>query len=48
VPATVTVTAGPSKATFPVWTSRTKKTRTVTISASYDGRSFSAKLTVTR
>src|SRR5215208_730974 len=48
VPATVTVPAGAWTAPFSVATTRVKKTRAVTIEASYNGGSVSAELTVTR
>jgi uncharacterized repeat protein (TIGR03803 family) len=48
VPATVTVPAGAWTASFSVSTTRVKKTIAVTIAASYNGGSVSAKLTVTR
>jgi hypothetical protein len=46
--ATVTVPAGAWTASFSVSTTRVKKTRTVTMEASYNGGSASARLTVTR
>ena len=48
VPTTVTVPAGAWTASFSVSTTRVKKTKAVTIKASYNGGSVSAKLTVTR
>ena len=48
VPATVTVPAGATSASFPVSTKPVKRTKTVTIKASYNGGSVSANLTVTR
>jgi uncharacterized repeat protein (TIGR03803 family) len=48
VPATMTVPAGAWTASFTVSTKRVKKTKTVDITASYNGSSVSAKLTVTR
>jgi uncharacterized repeat protein (TIGR03803 family) len=48
VPATMTVPAGAWRASFAVSTVPVKRTRTVTITASYNGGSVSAKLTVTR
>jgi uncharacterized repeat protein (TIGR03803 family) len=48
VPPTVTVPAGAWTASFSVSTTRVKKARTVTMAASYDNGSVSAKLTVTR
>jgi uncharacterized repeat protein (TIGR03803 family) len=48
VPATVTVPAGATTASFSVSTARVKKTRAVTIEATYNGGSVSAGLTVTR
>jgi hypothetical protein len=48
VPATVTVPAGAWAASFAASTTRVKRTKTVTIQATYNGGSVSAKLTVTR
>ena len=48
VPATVTVAGGATSASFVVPTSPVKRTRTTTISASYNGSSGSVTLTVTR
>jgi uncharacterized repeat protein (TIGR03803 family) len=48
VPATMTVPAGAWTASFTASTKRVKHTRTVGITASYNGSSTSAKLTVTR
>ena len=48
VPASVTISAGATSATFTVNTSSVNATATVTISASYAGGSQSATLTVTR
>jgi uncharacterized repeat protein (TIGR03803 family) len=48
VPASVTVPAGLSSATFTVRTARVSKTTTVTISAAYGGVTKTALLTVTR
>jgi uncharacterized repeat protein (TIGR03803 family) len=48
VPATATVPAGAWTASFSVSTMRVKQTKTVTIKASYNGGSVSAKLTVAR
>jgi uncharacterized repeat protein (TIGR03803 family) len=48
VPATMTVPSGAWTASFAVSTKRVKQTKTVTIKASYNGSSVSAKLTVTR
>jgi uncharacterized repeat protein (TIGR03803 family) len=48
VPPKVTVPAGAWTASFSVSTTRVKKTKAVTIKASYNGGSVSAKLTVTR
>ena len=48
VPATVTVPAGAWTTSFAVSTKRVAKTRTVGITASYNGVSISAKLIVTR
>jgi uncharacterized repeat protein (TIGR03803 family) len=48
VPTTVTVPAGAWTASFAVSTKRVTKTRTVGITASYNGLSISAKLTVAR
>jgi uncharacterized repeat protein (TIGR03803 family) len=48
VPATVTVLAGERSASFTVSTKRVKRTKTVTITASYNGGSVSAALTVNR
>ncbi len=48
VPATATVPAGASTASFSVSTTRVRKTQAVTIAASYNGGSVSARLTVTR
>jgi hypothetical protein len=44
----VTVPAGAWTASFSAWTTRVKKTRAVTIEASYNGGSVSAGLTVKR
>ncbi len=48
VPATVTVPSGAWTASFAASTTRVRKTKTVTINASYNGGSVSAALTVTR
>jgi uncharacterized repeat protein (TIGR03803 family) len=48
VPATVTVPAGAWTASFSASTTHVKKTKTATITASYNGGSVSANLTVTR
>jgi hypothetical protein len=48
IPASVTVPAGAWTASFAVSTKRVTKTRTVGVTASYNGASVSAKLTVTR
>jgi uncharacterized repeat protein (TIGR03803 family) len=48
LPATVTIPAGAWTASFAVSTKRPAKSRTVGITASYNGVSVSAKLTVTR
>jgi len=48
VPATVTVAGGATSASFVVSTSPVNRTRTTTISASYNGSSGSVTLTVTR
>jgi uncharacterized repeat protein (TIGR03803 family) len=48
VPATVTVLAGERSAPFTVSTKRVKRTKTVSITASYNGGSVSAALTVNR
>jgi len=48
VPATVTVPAGATSGSFAVATMRVKRTTTVKITASYNGGSVSAKLTVIR
>jgi uncharacterized repeat protein (TIGR03803 family) len=48
VPATVTVPAGTTSASFAASTKPLKRTKTVTITASYNGRSVSATLIVTR
>ncbi len=48
VPATVTVPAGATSAAFAASTKQVKRTRTVTIKASYNGGSVSALLTVGR
>ena len=48
IPPTVTVTAGATSASFGVSTERVKRTKTVTVKASYNGSSVSATLTVTR
>jgi uncharacterized repeat protein (TIGR03803 family) len=47
VPATVTVPAGATSASFDVSTKRVKRTQTVSIEASYNGGSVSATLTIT-
>jgi uncharacterized repeat protein (TIGR03803 family) len=47
VPATVTVPAGATSASFTVSTKRVKSTQTVSIKASYNGGSVSATLTIT-
>ena len=47
VPASVTVTAGASSATFPIGTVTTRHNRSVTVSASAAGRTLQATLTVT-
>jgi uncharacterized repeat protein (TIGR03803 family) len=48
VPATVTVPGGATSASFVVSTKPVKRTRTTTITASYESSSVSATLTVTR
>jgi uncharacterized repeat protein (TIGR03803 family) len=48
VPATVTVPAGATSASFVVSTQPVKRTKTTTITASYNGSSVSATLAVTR
>jgi uncharacterized repeat protein (TIGR03803 family) len=48
VPASVTVPAGATRATFPITTGRTKRTRTATITATYNGSRVTTWLTVTR
>ena len=48
VPASVTIAAGASSATFPVDTAPTRKNRSVTLSASSGGRTLNATLTVSR
>jgi len=48
VPPNVTIPAGASSATFVISTTRVKRTKTVTITASYNGDSVSATLTVSR
>jgi uncharacterized repeat protein (TIGR03803 family) len=47
VPATVTVPAGATSASFAVSTKRVKRTETVSITANYNGGSVSATLTIT-
>jgi uncharacterized repeat protein (TIGR03803 family) len=48
VPASVTVPAGATRATFPITTGRTKRTRSATIIAAYNGSRVTTWLTVTR
>jgi hypothetical protein len=48
VPATVTVPAGLTSASFVLSTQRVKRTKTATITASYNSGSVSTTLTVTR
>lgn len=48
VPATMTLPAGAWTGSFTVTTNRVKRTRTVGVTASYNGSSVLAKLTVTR
>jgi uncharacterized repeat protein (TIGR03803 family) len=48
VPATVTVPAGATRATFAVKTQRTKRTRVATIAATYNGSRVTTTLAVTR
>ena len=48
VPASVTVPAGATRATFPVTTGRTKRTRVATITATYNGSRVTTMLAVTR
>ena len=48
VPASVTVPAGATRATFPVTTGRTKRPRSATIAATYNGSRMTTTLTVTR
>jgi uncharacterized repeat protein (TIGR03803 family) len=48
VPASVTVPAGATRATFPITTGRTKRTRVATITATYHGSRVTTTLTVTR
>jgi len=48
VPATLTIAGGASSANFVISTTRVRKTKTVTIRASYSGGSLFATLTVTR
>ena len=47
VPASVTVPAGASSATFAIGTGTTRRNRSVTLSASAAGRTLQATLTVT-
>jgi hypothetical protein len=46
VPATVTIPAGQSSVSFPVQRSGVSITRTVTLTATYNGRTASASITV--
>jgi hypothetical protein len=48
VPATVTVPSGATSASFVVSTKRVNRTKTTTITASYNSSSVSTILTVTR
>jgi uncharacterized repeat protein (TIGR03803 family) len=48
VPATVTIPAGATSGSFVVATKAVKRTKTTTVTASYDGGSVSGTLTVTR
>ena len=48
LPASVTIAGGASSATFPIETAKTRKNRTVTISATTPTRTLKATLTVSR